>query len=100
MLQFFRGSIQQDQTSISVLTLMAFLFALFVHAKHSTQQILVLEKQDCYVCQQNIDTPPKVTIVLPMNTAMVELAIRYVTANVITFTSYQIPQLRAPPISQ
>ena len=56
--------ISQQNKHISVITLMAFLLAFFLHVQHIDQpqknQNAVGDYQDCHLCQQNLDSSTKV----------------------------------------
>ena len=80
-----------------VLTLLAFLFALFVHQGHVTKKIGLIDKPDCYVCQQGCDTPPKIlSCVQAISTLFIIEPHQDIEQDVYK-KSYTSPQLRAPP---
>ncbi len=89
--------------NISVITLVAFLLAFFLHCQHLSQplaeQSSVSDYQDCHLCQQGVDSPPKplhlTLIVSERFTQVIRNFIDLIYVNKL----YASPQLRAPPFS-
>jgi hypothetical protein len=80
-----------------VLTLLAFLFALFVHQEHVTEKIGLIDKPDCYVCQQGCDTPPKILNCEQVKSTLFIIKPHQDIEQGVYKKSYTTPQLRAPP---
>jgi len=93
--------LRQRTKNISVITLMAFLLAIFLHSQHiskpHSEQNSIAEYQDCHICQQGIDSPPKfsrLTVIIRENFSLI--ITKFITI-IDSKHAYASPQLRAPP---
>jgi hypothetical protein len=78
--------------------LLTFLFSTLAHADHIATHALNAEQQECYICHQEIDTPPE----LPHVRASFSLSYNANIYDVVTaqfkVDDFFKPQLRAPPV--
>jgi len=83
---------------------MAFLLAFFLHSQHiskpQSEQGAVDEYQDCHICQQGVDSPPKPVRLTPVARDSFSVEIFRYIVSIDTTSAYVIPQLRAPPFFQ
>jgi len=94
-------NINNKTKNISVITLVVFLLAFFLHSQHLNkplaEQNTVSDYQDCHLCQQGVDSPPKplylILIVNERFTQVIRNFIDLIHVNKL----YASPQLRAPP---
>jgi hypothetical protein len=91
-------SVKLKLAIICVLTLLAFLFALFVHQGHSVNLTSSVDKQDCYVCQQGCDTPVEALCCIPPISISYNFDLHKPLEQNVSKNSYIVPQLRAPPL--
>lgn len=86
--------------SALVVILLLFLYSVFVHANHIATESINAEQQDCYICQQALDTTPDLPIIQHRFIA----SYSYSEIGIISvfFKDYDFsqPQLRAPPVIQ
>jgi hypothetical protein len=89
--------------NISVITLLAFLLAFFLHSQHISkpqlEQNTAGDYQDCHMCQQSADSAPKPLRLTAIIRESLALVICHFIARVDINQLYVIPQLRAPPFS-
>lgn len=105
---FINRHTNQKSKSISVTTLVFFLLAFFIHVQHIGQsqsqshkeQSTIGDYQDCHLCQQGVDSPPKLPQLSTIFRENFALVIFNVIAVFYTKNAYVNPQLRAPPTSQ
>lgn len=93
--------LSQKSKHISVITLMAFLLAFFLHSQHISQPQAesnnAADYQDCHLCQQGVDSPPKAIRLSAVFREGFPLVIAYFSISIDVTQAYVIPQLRAPP---
>lgn len=86
--------------SALVVFLLVFLLSIFAHANHVAIDTLNAEQQDCYICQQSLDTPPE----LPKIQSEFFASYCYSTIDLVSAlfkgSDFAQPQLRAPPVFQ
>lgn len=86
--------------SALVVFLLLFLLSTFAHANHVAKASINVEQQDCYICQQALDTTPD----LPIIHHRFIVSYTYVLIDIISVlykdNDYAQPQLRAPPVFQ
>ncbi|MCJ8318949.1 MAG: hypothetical protein MJK12_04905 [Colwellia sp.] len=88
----------QYLSKISVILLIAYLCAFVSHAQHFDLVVDVNETQQCQLCQNNIDTPPSLSLsILPTMVCYQLLVNTSITCCFIS-TAHQRPHLRAPPV--
>ena len=93
--------LNQKTKIISVITLVAFLLAFFLHSQHVTndhiEQNVIVDYQDCHICQQGIDSPPKaIQLTTSIRSSLALIILQFVES--VNYTiAYALPQLRAPP---
>jgi hypothetical protein len=93
--------LNQKNRNISVITLVLFLLAFFLHSHHiinvHVEQNALIDYQDCHICQQGIDSPPAVIQFVAASSVPYVLVILPLVQKTKKITSYTLPQLRAPP---
>lgn len=85
----------------SVLTLLLFCAALFVHSEHYAQVesdgLANIELHDCHLCQQGIDSPPRSLALYPVSIAIINISNVAIINAVFISATHVYPPLRAPP---
>lgn len=83
-----------------VVFLLLFLTSSLVHADHIATYSTNAEQQECYICHQGLDNPPKVAqINLPFVTGYGQHVCDAIQVN-FKLNFFVLPQLRAPPTFQ
>ena len=89
--------------SITVITLLAFLSAFFLHSQHLTlpqiEQSTLVDSQDCNFCQQGVDSAPKSLAFTAIIKGSFTRLISYFVALVDSVKTHFSPPPRAPPRS-
>ncbi len=92
-----KNKLPKHITAISFLTLLAFFVAFFSHSEHLTQYNTNVEQQDCHICQQGVDTPPKAIKQSEIFLFAFDVVITSGFSELSVKPYYGMPQLRAPP---
>ena len=88
----------QYLSKIGLVLLVAYLCAFASHAQHFDLVVDVNETQQCQLCQNNVDTPPKLSLSILPSSACFQLLVNSPVTCCFTSAAYQRPHLRAPPV--
>jgi len=80
--------------------LLLFLISVLAHAEHLVQQNTTIEQQDCHICSQGIDTPPKLLQRKTTNFTLYNLVVLKEKVIQTTLSYFVQPPSRAPPYIQ
>ncbi len=90
--------ITQYLAKISLILLIAYLCAFVSHAQHFDLVVDSGEAQQCQLCQNNIDTPPDLSLsVIPVYISITADIQNQLSAPSVLI-AHQRPPLRAPPV--
>lgn len=85
-------------TNISLILLISYLCAFVSHAQHFDLVVDPGEAQQCQLCQNNIDTPPDLSLsVIPIYISIIADIQKPLSAPSVLI-AHQRPPLRAPPV--
>ncbi len=77
-----------------------FLTSALAHADHLAGQAIMVEQQDCHICNQGLDTPPELTQIQAIVITGYKVLISKKTTTKFAFSYFFQPPLRAPPFIQ
>lgn len=78
--------------------LLLFLVSTLAHAEHLVSQATAIEQQDCHICNQGIDTPPKLLQVHANINTRYNLVTQAISTTDFSLSNFVKPRLRAPPL--
>lgn len=95
---------QNNLTTMKAFALMVFLLLFLIsglaHAEHLVQQDINPEQQDCHICSQGIDTPPKLLQIKTTNASLYGVVVAKDNVIQTPLSSFVQPPSRAPPFIQ
>lgn len=95
-------STTNNLTTMKAIALMVFLLlflsSTLAHAEHLASTAIAIEQQDCHICNQGIDTPPKLLQVHANITTRYNLVTQAIFTTDFSLSNFVKPPLRAPPL--